>query len=156
MNIWNRPTRIPEIYGSIIFIGLFVYFFIMYAVGWIHVIELRLGNLLIMLAGVYFAIKQYRRTHDGHLNYFRALAAGTSSAVIGTSTFALFLFLFLKFEGNLMESIKQNEALGPYLNPYIASFMVFLEGIFSGFGLTYLLVNWIDTDHVAEPVGGTH
>jgi hypothetical protein len=155
MNIWNRPTRIPEIYGTIIFLGLLVYFFIMYAVGLIHVIELRLVNLFIMLAGVYFAIKQYRRTHEGHINYFRALAAGTSSAVIGTSTFSLFLFFFLKFEGNLMQSIQENEALGPYLNPYIASFMVFLEGIFSGFGLTYLLVNWIETDNVAEPVGGS-
>ena len=155
MNIWNRSTRIPEIYGTIIFLGLLLYFFIMYAAGLIHVIELRVVNLLIMAAGVYFALKQYKRTHDGHLNYFRALVAGTSAAVIGTSTFALFLFFFLKFEGTLMISIKQHEALGPYLNPYIASFAVFLEGIFSGFGLTYLMVNYVDTDNVADPVGHT-
>lgn len=155
MNIWNRSTRIPEIYGTLIFLGLLVYFFVMYAVGLIHVIELRIVNLFIMLGGVYAALKQFRRTHQGHLNYFRALATGTVTAVIGTSTFALFLFFFLKFEGNLMESIRVNEPLGPYLNPYIASFMVFLEGIFSGFGLSYLMVNWIETDNVADPVGGT-
>ena len=153
MNIWNRPTRIPEIYGTIIFLGLLVYFFLMYAAGLIHVIELRVVNLVIMAGGVYLALKQYRRTHDGHLNYFRALAAGTASAVIGTSTFSLFLFFFLKFEGNLMNSIQTHEALGPYLNPYIASFTVFLEGIFSGFGLTYLIINYLDTDNVADPVG---
>jgi uncharacterized membrane protein len=155
MNIWNRSTRIPEIYGTLIFLGLLVYFFIMYAVGLIHVIELRIVNLFIMLGGVYAALKQFRRTHQGHLNYFRALSLGTAAAVIGTSTFSVFLFLFLKFEGNLMASIRANEPLGPYLNPYIASFMVFLEGIFSGFGLAYLLVNWVETDNVAEPVGET-
>jgi hypothetical protein len=155
MNIWNRPTRIPEIYGTLIFLGLLVYFFIMYAVGLIHVIELRIVNLFIMLGGVYAALKQFRRTHQGHLNYFRALSLGTAAAVIGTSTFSVFLFLFLKFEGNLMASIRANEPLGPYLNPYIASFMVFLEGIFSGFGLAYLLVNWVETDNVAEPIGET-
>jgi hypothetical protein len=153
MNIWNRSTRIPEIYGTLIFLGLLVYFFIMYAAGLIHVIELRVVNLIIMVAGVYGALKQFKRTHEGHLNYFRALALGTTAAVIGTSTFALFLFFFLKFEGNLMHSIQVNEPLGLYLNPYIASFMVFLEGIFSGFGLTYLMVNWVDTDQVAEPSG---
>ncbi len=93
MNIWNRPTRIPEIYGTLIFLGLIVYFFIMYAIGLIHVIELRVVNLLIMLGGVYGAMKQFRRTHDGHMNYFRALAVGTVSAIIGTSTFSVFLFL---------------------------------------------------------------
>jgi hypothetical protein len=156
MNIWNRPTRIPEIYGTLIFLGLIVYFFMMYAVGLIHVIELRVVNLLIMLGGVYAAMKQFRRTHEGHMNYFRALALGTVTAVIGTSTFSVFLFFFLKFEGNLMHSIQVNEPLGPYLNPYIASFMVFLEGIFSGFGLSYLMVNWVETDKVSDPVGSTH
>jgi len=155
MDIWNRSTRIPEIYGTIVFLGLIVYFFIMYAAGLIHVIELRVANLLIMAAGVYGALKQYRRTHAGHLNYFRALATGTATSVIGTSTFSVFLFFFLKFEGHLMESIHTHEALGPYLNPYIASFMVFLEGIFSGFGVTYLMVSYLDTDHVADPVGNS-
>jgi hypothetical protein len=123
----------------------------MYALGVIHVIELRLLNLFIMLAGVYYALKQYRRTHHGHLNYFRALVTGTAAAAIGTSTFALFLFAFLKIEGNLMQAIQENEPLGPYLNPYIASYAVMLEGMFSGFGMTYLLINYMQTDRATEP-----
>ena len=95
MNIWNRSTRIPEIYGTLIALGLIVYFFLMYAVGLLQVIELRLLNLLIMLAGVYYAMKQYSRTHDGHLNYFRGLTIGVATSAIGASTFSLFLFVFL-------------------------------------------------------------
>jgi hypothetical protein len=159
--MWNKeifrkdqPGQISQIWGTIIAIGLIVYFLIMYFVGVIHVIELRLLNLFIMLPGVYFALKQYRLTHHDSLNYFRALTIGTAAAAIGTSTFALFLFFFLKVEGNLMQAIQQNEPLGRYLNPYISSFAVMLEGLFSGFGLTYLLANYIRTDNATIPQGG--
>ncbi len=157
MNIWNRShTReVSQIYGTLIFLGLTVYFFVMYAAGLIHVIELRMLNLLIMAAGIYFAIMQYKRTHMGEVSYFRALTVGTATAFIGTTTFGIFLFFFLKFEGNLMESIRENESLGPYLNPYIASCVVMIEGIFSGFGASYLLVNFISTEKASMPQGGT-
>lgn len=146
MNIWNRGTRIPEIYGAIIALGLIVYFFIMYAAGLIHVIELRLLNLFIMFAGVYFALKQFRRTHNGRLDYFSSLTTGVATAAIGASTFSLFLFIYLSVDGNLMNSIAENEPLGYHLNPYIASFIVFLEGVFSGFGVSYLLSNFASSD----------
>jgi hypothetical protein len=154
--LWEKrhSWEVSSIYGTLIFLGLTLYFLIMYAVGAIHVVELRFLNLFIMLAGIYYAVKQYRRTHMGHISYFRALAVGTSTATIASSTFALFLFLFLQFEGNLMESIRVNEQIGRYLNPYIASFAVMLEGIFSGFGLSYLLCNYMVTEKANVPMGG--
>jgi len=127
----------------------------MYAVGLLQVIELRLLNLLIMLGGVYFAMKQYARTHDGHLNYFRGLAIGVATSAIGASTFSLFLFVFLRFNNNLMQYIIEHEPMGPYLNAYIASFMVLLEGIFSGLFITFVLLNWVHSDQVNEPVGSS-
>ena len=146
MNIWNERKRIPEIYGGLIALGLIVYFFIMYAAGLIHVIELRLLNLFVMLAGVYYGLKQFRRTHDYKLDYFTSLTTGTATAAIGSATFSLFLFIYLSLDKNLMNSIIENEPLGIYLNPYIASFIVFLEGLFSGFGLSYLMSNFASTD----------
>jgi hypothetical protein len=152
MNIWNRPDRIVEIYGTVIALGLIVYFFLMYALGLIHVIELRLLNLLIMLVGVYFALRQYKRTHMGQINYFRALVVGNGAAALGALTFTLFLFLYLKVDQNLMQSIRENEPLGINMNPFIASFAVFLEGIFSGFMCTYLWTNYMVSDQVNEPI----
>jgi hypothetical protein len=125
----------------------------MYAVGLLQVIELRLLNLFIMLAGVYFAMKQYARTHDGHLNYFRGLAIGVATSAIGSATFSLFLFVFLRFNNDLMQYIIEHEPMGPYLNAYIASFMVLLEGVFSGLFITFVLLNWVHSDQVNEPVG---
>lgn len=151
----SHTWEVSQIYGTLIFLGLLVYFLLMYAVGWIHVIELRFLNLFIMLAGIYYAMMQYRRTHGGHISYFRALTLGAATGFIGTTTFGIFLFFFLKFEGNLMVSIQENEAIGIYLNPYIASCVVQIEGVLSGFGLSYLLVNYITTDEATLPQGGS-
>lgn len=149
-NLFNRPDRIPEIWGTIITLGLIVYFFLMYALGLVHIIELRLLNLFIMLGGIYGAMKQYKRTHDGHLNYFRGLSTGVATSAIGASTFAVFLLLYLKIDANLMESIIENEPMGRYLNEYIAAAMVTIEGVFSGFTMTYLLLNYVETDKATE------
>src|SRR5689334_16589000 len=111
MNVWNRSTRIAEIYGAIIAAGLIVYFFVMYAAGLIHVIELRLLNIFVMLAGVYFALRQFKRTHAGRLDYFRAMTTGLSAAAIGAATFSLFLFIYLSLDKNLLRSIIENEPL---------------------------------------------
>jgi hypothetical protein len=146
MNIWNRGTRIPEIYGALVTLGLIVYFFIMYAAGLIHVIELRLFNVVILLAGIYFAQKQFKRTHNGRLDYFKSLTTGAATGAIAAATFSLFVFIYLKLDKNLMNSIAVNEPLGYYLDPYICSFAVFLEGLLSGFGMSYLLTNFLATD----------
>jgi hypothetical protein len=141
--IFQNARRIPEIYGTFIAGGLILYFFIAYLAGFLHIIELRLLNLVIMALGIYYSLKQYKRTHQGELNYFRALAVGVASAFIGTSTFVLFLFLYLKVDTQLMQTIIEKEPMGVYLNPYIATFAVWVEGIFSGFIMTFILINYL-------------
>lgn len=146
LKIFQYSKRIPEIYGTFIAGGLVLYFVIAYLAGFLHVIELRLLNLLILGTGIYFALKQYHRTHPGELDYFRALAIGVSSAFIGTSTFVLLLFLYLKIDKTLMQAIIEGEPMGAYLNAYIATFAVWFEGIFSGFIMTFILINFL-ADH---------
>ena len=141
--IFQNSRRIPEIYGTFIAGGLVLYFLIAYIFGFLHIIELRLLNLFIMAAGIYFSLKQYKRTHHGELDYFRALVVGVASAFIGTSTFVLLLFLYLKIDTNLMQAIIEKEPMGMYLNTYIATFAVWVEGIFSGFIMTFILINFL-------------
>jgi hypothetical protein len=43
--------------------------------------------------------------------------------------------------------------MGRYLNPYMASFIVALEGLFSGLLVTFILINYVSTDEVNEPQG---
>lgn len=145
-NIARYPSRIPQIYGTIVTIALILYFFVIYAVGFIYVTELRVFNLIIQVTGIYLALKQYRRTHEGHLDYLRALSIGVGTSFIASSTFVLFLFFHLMIDQNLMNTIREHAPLGEYLDPYIASFSVWLEGIFSGFLASFIIVNYIQTD----------
>ena len=154
-SIWNIATRIPEIYGTLIFVGLLVYFFLMYLLGWIHVTELRLVNLVVLIAGVYFALRQYQRTHRGHMDYFHAFTIGMWTAAIGTLTFSVFVLVYLHIDKNLMNLIAEKQPLGFYLNPYIASFIVSLEGVFSGLFVTFLLSNFMADRRPVNPVRDT-
>lgn len=147
-NIWNRPDRIPEIYGTLIALGLLFYFGVMYAVGLAHIIELRLLNIFIMLAGVYYALKQYARSHEGELNYFKGLVIGVATSVVGVSTFAFILFVWLELDQNLLNTVLKSSPMGINLNPYISCAAIIIEGVFSGFFVTYILLNWVNTDQV--------
>lgn len=150
MNFFSDPNRIPQSYGVRIALGLVFYFVVMQLAGLAHQVELRLLNLLILVAGVYFALKKFRATHEDRLNYFRALATGVSTAATGAFLFSLFLFLYMSLDGGLMDSIRQNEPMGRYMNPYIASCIVALEGLFSGLLVTFILINFVTTDEVNE------
>lgn len=150
-NIWDRPDRIPEIYGALIALGLIVYLVLMYAIGLAHIIELRLLNIFILLAGVYYALKQYARTHAGNLNYFKGLIIGIASSTIGVTVFAVVLFIWLQLDQNLFNDVLKSSPLGINLNPYISCAAIIVEGIFSGFFVTFILLNWVNTDEINTP-----
>ncbi|MFM7195395.1 MAG: DUF4199 family protein [Bacteroidota bacterium] len=147
---FSDPGRISERYGLLIGLGLIAYFGIMYVIGLGNHVELRLLNLFILAGGVLAGLKQFKHTHGEHMNYFRALATGVSISSIGSFIFAAFLFFFMKSNDGFMTWIIENEKMGRYLNPYMASFIVLLEGVFSGLLVTFVLLNWIDTDEVTE------
>jgi hypothetical protein len=139
-------------YGLRIAGGLIVYFLVMKFAGLLHVVELRLLNVVILVAGIYLALKKFQHTHGEHINYFRALITGVGTGAIASLVFAAFLFVYVSFiDTELMQYIIENEPMGRFLNPYIASFIVALEGVFSGLLVTFILINYINTD---EPSAG--
>lgn len=152
MNLFKDPNRIPENYGLRIAAGLIVYFMIMKVVGLSHHVELRLLNLVILSAGVYMALKKFKLTHTDHLNYFRGLIMGVATAGIGSLIFGVFLFIYMQLDASMMQSIIDNEPMGRYLNPYMSAFIVVLEGFFSGLLVTFVLLNWVTTDEVNDPL----
>lgn len=153
MNLFNDPKRIPENYGIKIAAGLILYFLVMKFIGLGHHVELRLLNLFILVAGIYYGLRKFKNTHEDHLNYFRGLVTGVAIGAVGSILFAFFLFVWMKLDPSMMQTIVDNEPMGRYLNPYIASFIVALEGVFSGLLVTFVLINWVDTDDVNDPIG---
>lgn len=152
MGFFNDPNRIPQSYGIRVGIGLTAYFLVMHLLGYSENVELRLLNLLILVSGVYLALRKFKQTHEDHLNYFRALITGVATGAIGSLIFAVFLFAYMKLDPALMQHIAEKEPMGRYLNPYIASFIVALEGLFSSLLVTFILINFVNTDEVNDPV----
>ena len=146
MKLTEYPDKVPQVYGVFIAIALIVYFWIAWIVGFINIPEFRLFNVVIQTTGIYLAYKQFRRTHAGSLHYFRALAIGFVASMIGTSLFALFLFILFQIDKPLFESIIKDEPLRPYLTVYMATFAVWTEGMVSGSVATFLLTNIMDSD----------
>lgn len=152
MNLFKDPNRIPENYGLRIAAGLILYFLLMKLLGLSHHVELRLVNLVILTAGIYMALKKFKLTHTDHLNYFRGFIMGVATAGIGSLLFGVFLFIYMKLDTTMMQSIVDNEPMGRYLNPYMSAFIVMLEGFFSGLLVTFVLLNWVTTDEVNDPL----
>lgn len=152
MNFFNNPNRIAENYGLRIAGVLIVYFVIMKIVGLSHHAELRLINLVILTVGIYMALKKFKLTHTDHLNYFRGLIMGVATGGIASLAFGIFLFVYIQLDTDMMKSIIENEPMGRFLNPYMSAFIVVLEGFFSGLLVTFVLLNWVTTDEVNNPM----
>ena len=148
----NNPNRIPENYGLRIAAALILFFLIMKFIGLGHHAELRLFNLVILTVGVFLALKKFKQTHSDRMNYFRGLIMGVATGGIASAIFGVFLFIYMKLDSSLMQSIIENEPMGRYLNAYIASFIVVLEGFFSGLLVTFVILNWVATDEVSARV----
>ena len=153
MSLFQNPNRIAENYGLKMAGGLIAFFLLMKVVGLAHIYELRFLNVFIQIGGIYFALKKFRQTHEDHLNYFRALITGVAAGAIGAVVFALFLFIYLSVDPGFMQAIIDKEPMGRYLNPYITSFMVALEGLFAGLLFTFIIINFVDTDDANDPQG---
>jgi hypothetical protein len=146
MSVFNNPNRLPEKYGIFMAIGLTVYFLIMKLAGLVHVTELRVLNVVFLVWAIYGCLKSLQKA-DGNLDYFKSMVSGVLVATIGTGVFAIFLFFYMSvLDTSLMDSIIENEPMGRFLNPYMISFIVFLEGIFSGLLFTFILSNYLQPE----------
>ncbi len=146
MKLTDYPNQVAQIYGVFIALGLIVYFWLAKFLGFITIPEFRLFNLVIQTTGIYLACRQFKRTHAGSLHYFRAITIGFIASTLGTSLFALFLFILFQIDKGLFESIIKDEPLRPYLTVYMAAFAVWTEGMISGGVATFLLTNIMDSD----------
>ncbi len=153
MGLFNDPNRIPENYGLKTATGLMAYFLAMQVIDKHHHVELRLLNLVILVIGIYYALKKFKNTHEDHMNYFRGLIVGVATGSIASVVFAAFLFIYMKVNPALLASIQENEPMGRYLNEYMSAFIVALEGVFSGLLVTFVLMNYVDSDEVNDPAG---
>lgn len=138
-------------YGLYTFIGLVVYFLIMYFIGLAHVIELRNLNLFIMVPGIWFALNHFKENSNSHLNYFEGISVGTLTAAIASIPFSIFMFFFMIYNVDFMIRIKETVPFAQYVNPYIISFIVTFEGFISGVMTSFVLMQYLKKKYINSP-----
>jgi len=140
-----QNPRIAEKHGLFIAIGLLIFFFIMKALGLLHVVELRVFNVVIMALGIYGAVKKFSKKDPEEFTYFRGMGVGVVTGIIGSTLFGLFIFFYVSFiDTALMQNIIENEPMGRFMNPYIVSLIIAIEGIASALLVSFILLNYLD------------
>lgn len=133
-------------------LGLISFFFLMKAVGLVHIVELRAFNLFIMAAGVYLTVRTVRLYDEEH-NYLKGIGSGLLVAGIAALLFSLFVFVYLQFiDPSFMNSIVKNERFGEFLNPYSVATTIFIEAGFSGFVLSYASMQYLKKNAIKSSV----
>lgn len=128
--------------GLLIFTGLLSFFLLMSVLGLDHNLELRALNLLIMAGGVYFSIRSIKKKNKD-FDYLKGIGTGFLAAISSSVTFALFNILYLKIiNPDFMIEIVAEEPFGPYLNPFTVAIVIMIEGVTSGFLLSFGIMQW--------------
>lgn len=87
-----------------------------------------------MGAGVFYSIKSIK---NSDFNYFKGIATGMFTAVSSSLAFAIFIFFYLLSNPEFLQEIKNVEPYGNYLNAFLISFIIIMEGSGSGFFLSF-------------------
>lgn len=135
-------------YGLFTFLGLVGYFLLMKWVGLFEIHELRGLNFFILLAGVGYSLKYYKANNNAEFVYFQGLSLGVLTSLIAIIPFAVFIFFYLVIDTAFMQNLIVNEPFGRFFNPFILSFLVAFEGIFSGGLMSFVLMQYMRKSHM--------
>ena len=119
------------------------YFFLMNAFKLQEVLALRAFNFFILLGGILWAFHFYRKASDENkIDYFAGLKIGVRVTLTSVVSFAIFMALYLVYDGHLMYVIKESTGIGDYLNPLTIAGAVCIEGIGSGIIITFIAMQY--------------
>jgi hypothetical protein len=119
------------------------YFFLMSAFKLQEVLALRAFNFFILSGGILWALHFYRKaSEESKIDYFTGLKIGARITFTAVIMFAIFMALYLVYDGRLMYVIQENTGIGDYLNPLTIAGAICIEGIGSGFIITFIAMQY--------------
>jgi hypothetical protein len=81
----------------------------------------------------------------------RAFFLGVTTSIFASFIFAIFLFVYVGLiDHALMQAIVDKEPMGRFLNPYVVSFIVAVEGILSGLLVTFIIINTRNANEIED------
>jgi hypothetical protein len=136
--------------GLMICVAFIIYFLMMNLAGLLHMTELRFLNILILLAGLLIAYRNYRSmAKNGHIPYLDGLVLGVLTSLTAFISFSIFTYLFFSLAAPdvLMQIGKQSMMLGTSPSPLYASIAVLVEGFTSGLIMTFILMQYFKSGY---------
>lgn len=140
-------------YGLYLMSGLILYFLLMKLLGLEGNLKLRYFNIVILILAIVSALHYYK-THCGEMMaYFKGIAVGVLTSMVGAVTFALFMALYLGvFDPAFLQSIQdQWPGYSNYINPFTMAFIIILEGVISGYLTTFITLQYMKSTHYEYP-----
>jgi hypothetical protein len=139
----KHPERVGLVTGAMTAVALIAYFLIMRAAGLADILELRVFNFFILLAGIAWTIKRHSTLTASRYNYFSTLGNGCLAAIVATSVFAIFMLVYLLIDHDFLRIIQHNATFGSQVTPMLAAILVFGEGFGSGMIMAYIALFYI-------------
>jgi hypothetical protein len=127
--------------GLLVSLSLVVYFLVMKALGLEGRVNLRYFNGVFFLAGMFatFFI-YYRKTGRIGIDYFKGLRMGVQVAFMAALPFAIFMGLYLQFNPEFMNHIRQSIEYGTYATPFLTAAGLFVEGFVGATLIAFVLL----------------
>ena len=143
--------RLAIKHGLLMTLASVGFFFLMKAFGLEHNLELRALNLIILASFVYAALKTHKKQKGGQLPYLSGISLGLLTSAAGVIPFAVLVFIYVTAVApEFMTAIKTQEPFGDFLNPVIVSFTIILEGMISGFLVSYASLQYLRPSHMKK------
>ncbi|TXC81674.1 hypothetical protein [Luteibaculum oceani] len=130
-------TTIAGIFICISFIGFFL---IMQALNLAGMVWLRSFNGVFLGLGIWLILRHFRDSQDHKLEFLDGIRIGLRTTVIAVLPFSFFMFLVLSLNTGFLEYIQQNAWCGEFVTPISAAGMLSIEGIISGFMMSYVFM----------------
>ena len=138
-------------YGALTAAGLTAVFLLAKFAGLADLLVLRLLNLPILVGGVLMAIHHFKAQKNSNMAYLEGFGIGMFTSLIGVITFAVFMLFYLTLiDPAFMDVIREKSMFGSYLNPFIASFTIVIEGLGSGLMITFTLMQYFKNPYRVE------
>jgi len=138
-------VRIAPIAALLICATFIGYFMLMKYFNFIHVIELRFLNMLILIVGLVITFRYYRvKTKILNIPYFDGLLLGLGTSFISFALFALFVYIyFSRIDILFLQQLKDNTLLmGSSLTATSAAGTVMIEGVCSGGIISFIIMQY--------------
>ena len=132
-------------------LGLIFYFLLMKVLGFHKYLELHYLNMIFLFFGLLYSIKKIKLI-SGELKYFEGLKIGILVTLTSIIIFNLFLLIYEFFiDPSFLTLLQDKLSFGFVKSPAATSFIVFgiifIEGLSSGFIITYILMQYYKNDH---------